>query len=189
MLVMALGQAGTGKSRLLRQLAWGRLASSTQCSILVHDPFKQWRGGEVFATCREARRAIAERRRLPRLTLVRADSADAVCRLAWDIGQITCVIDELDQVCSSKRWVSEAARQIVHYGRHREVDLFGSFRFTRNVNEDIPSRANYIFLMRHSGAALADLELLRRRLGAAYADTVTTLVDHECLVWSEAQAS
>lgn len=120
--------------------------------------------------------------------LIRRDSADAVCQLAWDIRNVTCVIDELDQICTAKRWTSDAARNLAHYGRHRGVDLFGAFRFTRNVNEDLPGLADFVFLLRHSAAALYDIRTLQQRFGHELASQTVQLRDHEAVVWSDARA-
>lgn len=196
MVILALGQVGSGKSRLLRMLTAGRLTRFPQCSAVVHDPNEQWQGGHPFGTVAEARAYIQKRGAVPRLLLVRRDSASRVCRLAWDIGSTTCVIDELDTVCSAKRWSDEekiseygkgAAYCLAHYGRHRQVDLFGSFRSTRNVNEDLPGRANYVFVMRHSAGARFDLLMLGQRFGESYAGEAVNLEDHECLVWTDKQ--
>lgn len=141
---------------------------------------------------------MAERKVQPRVTVIRADTADAVCRLAWDTGNTTCVIDELDAVCTAKRWSQEerldsvncgAARALAHYGRHRGVDLFGSFRFTRNVNEDLPALADFVFLLRHSAAAAYDIRTIRLRFGDAYADEVIAMAPHETLIWHDGVAT
>lgn len=194
MLVIALGDKGTGKSRAIRTLVAARLASSTLCSAVVHDPNEQWSGGAVFGTVAEVRAHIRAKGSIPRLVLVRRDTPHRVCRLAWDIGDTTCVVDELDTVCTAKAWSKKeeipefecgAARALAHYGRHRNVDLLGSFRFTRNVNEDIPGLADFVVLMRHSEGGLFDVRLLAQRFGEAYAEQVTQLDDHECIVWSK----
>ena len=114
--------------------------------------------------------------------LVRADTPDAVCGLAWDLRRITCVIDELDLCCSQKKWSSPMARELAHYGRHRQVDLFGSFRFTRNINEDLPALADFVFLLRHSAKARFDLLAIQQRFGADAARTVVMMPDHHAVV-------
>lgn len=186
MIVLALGQKGSGKSRLLRMLAAARLQRWQTSSVLVHDAQAQYEGGKAFERADDVRRYIQANGSRPRLMLVRQDDAANVCQLAWELGQVTCVIDELDLVCKAKVWESDAARSIAHYGRHRQVDLFGSFRFTRNINEDLPALADFIFLMRHSGAALYDLRTIRQRFGDAYAREVVNLQNHEAIVWHDA---
>lgn len=193
MLLFNLGDKGTGKSRLLRQLAWGRLERFPTCSVLVHDPNDQWAKGKAFTNAAAVRAHLKKHGTIPRLTLIKRDTPHRVARLAWDVGTTTCVIDELDTVCTTKSWSQEewidevecgAARALAHYGRHRGVDLWGGFRFTRNVNEDLPGLADFIFLFRHNDAAMADLELLRRRFNPAVADAVLEMEDHECIVWA-----
>ncbi len=194
MIVTAIGDKGTGKSRAVRQLVARRLEQwRTSCAV-VHDPAEQWRGGSVFATVAAVRAYLKAKGSLPRLVIVRQDSPHRVCRLAWDLGNLTCVIDEFDSVCTAKRWAKDewisqvncgAARALAHYGRHRGVDLMGGFRFTRNVNEDIPGLADYVLIMRHSPGALYDVRALAQRFGVDYSQAATQINDHECLVWGK----
>ncbi len=191
MIVINLGLPGTGKTRLSRQLAAGRLRRWPTCSVLVHDPAEQWRGGRAFNRADDVRAYIERTGKRPRLIRVRFDTASAVCKLAWDLGCITLVLDEMDTLCTNKAWSGEdevpefscgAGRAIVHYGRHRNVDLIGSFRSTRGVNEDIPGFARFIFVFRHDDKGMADVDLLRRRFGDDFAEAAVRLDDHECLV-------
>lgn len=144
----------------------------------------QWQGGTAYNLARDVEQAAATRT-LPRLCIVRQDSADNVCKTAWKLGTVTLVIDELDHVCTAKKWASPVAHDIAHYGRHRRVDLFGSFRSTRNVNEDFPLLADYVLLMHHSSAALYDVRTLGHRFGRENAEQTLTLPPHRGLIWSD----
>lgn len=151
---------------------------------VVHDPHAQWRA-QAFATVADVRAHLTERGSLPRLIAVRADEAENVASFAYELGTCTLVLDELDLACNGKSWAAPSVRQVVHYGRHRRVDLLGAFRFTRNVNEDLPSLADYVFVLRHSAAATYDLRTLEQRFGTTVAERATTIADHHCMIWRD----
>lgn len=151
--------------------------------MLVHDRENQWIGGEAFATVADVRKRLADRGSLPRLVRVTRDEAWRVCQLAMDLGTVTCIFDELDMLCSQKKWKHEIAHEAFHYGRHRQVDIWGAFRATRNVHEDIPLLVDFVFLFRHSPIATSDLIRVKQRWGEMVRDELVKMSDHECLIW------
>ncbi len=125
-------------------------------------------------------------RGVPRLTVVRRDDADKVCQLALKMKNVTTVIDELDMLCSGKHWRSEAAKQIVHYGRHDQIGLWGTFRRTQNISEDLVANAHAVFMFRHSEASPRDIDAIRDRFGERYAEVVQRLEHMQFVVWRDA---
>ena len=187
MIVLALGKKGSGKTALIRKLAYLRLRSGLTPLILYHDPGAQidHRRGALFTSVEDAEAYWRANKALPGLSVFRDVDVDELCLLAMQIKDVTLVIDELDRVCKGKHWESPAAKRIVHEGRHKRVDLFGTFRSTRNVNEDIIGQSDYIFLFRHGGGAYYDLQTVDLRLGPQWAQIARSLAPKHFAVWSD----
>jgi hypothetical protein len=187
MLVLALGKKGAGKTTLLRKLIFLRLGGPARPLVFWHDPQAQLNdaAGRVFNSVTEAR-AVAALGALPQLSIFRSVEIDDLAQFAIAVGSVTLVADELDRAFSGKAWKSDAVRKIVHEGRHLRVDLFGTFRSTRNVNEDLLGQADHVFLLRHTQAGYWDLQTLRQRFGDGVADAVQGLDVGQFLIWSDA---
>lgn len=157
-------------------------------SVLWHDPAAQITHPNALLvdTVSQGVERIRALKGLPRLVIVRRDTADNVARMALKLGRVTVVFDELDQVCRGKSWLSDAAREIVHYGRHSQIALLGCFRRTANVHEDILSQAHAAFIFRHSEASKPDCDALRGRFGDDVALAATQLEPMRFLVWRDA---
>jgi DNA helicase HerA-like ATPase len=116
------------------------------------------------------------------------DDPDELAQLACEVGACTLVLDELDRAAHNKEWRSPWVRRIVHEGRHYRVNLWGTFRRTQNVPEDIITQADRIYVFRHSAAALYDLRALER-LGPEYPSIATQLAVGQFVVWGDDDGS
>lgn len=182
--VVILGKKGTGKSSLLRRLVYQRLQGAPRHTVFFDDSGCQVRGGVVFTSAAQAAKHIAARG-VPRLAVFRGVDVDDIAQLALRVHDVTLVLDELDRACNGKAFSSEAVKRIVHYGRHERVDLWGTFRSTRNVSEDLLNAADRIFLLHHSAACYPDIDAIRRRFGPQIADAVTRLEPWRFVAWSD----
>lgn len=164
-----------------------RLRSGLKPLVLWHDPGAQIDAsrGALFTSVDAAEEYWRLNRGLPSLCVFRDIDVDELCVFAMKVRDVTLVIDELDRVCKGKHWESPAAKRIVHEGRHKRVDLFGTFRSTRNVNEDIIGQADYIFLFRHGQSAYYDLQTVDLRLGPQWAEVAKTLPIKRFAVWTD----
>lgn len=155
--------------------------------MLYHDPGGQidHSKGALFTDVGDAEAYWRANRALPSLSVFRDVDVDDLCAFAMTVRDVTLVIDELDRVCRGKHWESQAAKRIVHEGRHKRVDLFGTFRSTRNVNEDIIGQADHVFIFRHSGASYYDLQTVDLRLGPQWAGLAKNLPLKHFVVWSD----
>jgi len=153
--------------------------------IFYHDPGLQIAGGVVFNNVQTVRERIAAGKGLPRLSVFRGCDIDDVAQLAIDVHDVTLVADELDRACTEKRFISKAVKRIVHEGRHERVDLFGTFRSTRNVSEDLIGQSDFIFLHKHTSAAIHDLQTIRQRFGERYYRAVQKLQPMEFVLWAD----
>jgi len=152
--------------------------------VFWNDPACQIRGGTLFTSVAQARahfRAVGA----PRLSIFRGVDVNDLALLAREVHDVTLVLDEMDRACQGKRWIAEEVRHLVHEGRHERVDLFGTFRRTANVSEDLLSGSDFVFLFRHSEAAPYDLRTIRERFGEQYERAVKTLEPMRFVVWAD----
>lgn len=184
MIVLFLGKKGVGKTAAERKLIFRRLVERPRSIVFWNDPACQIRGGSVFTSVAQAREQIRARG-APRLSIFRGVDVEELAQLACDVHDVTLVVDEMDRACQGKRWTSEAVRHLVHEGRHERVDLFGTFRRTANISEDLMAQADYIFLFRHSEANPYDLRTVRDRFGERYENAVKTLEPGRFVVWAD----
>lgn len=189
MVVAVIGKKGSGKTALLRKLTYRVHASRPTPLIFWHDPNEQIRdaGARVFQSVAAARSYIERHQAVPSLSLFRGRGVDVdeLAQLALDVRDVVLVIDELDRACTAKKWKSPHVERIVHEGRHERVSLFGSFRRTANVHEDIVSQADYVFIFRHSLSNPWDLDNIKRRFGVRVADEVRRLPRHRFVIWED----
>lgn len=169
-IALSIGKKGSGKSALLRKLVWRVHQTHRSALTFYHDPQCQIRG-PVFTSTAQWRAS----KNIPPLSVFRSVEVEDLAQLARDVGDVTLVLDELDFVSNDKKWTAPTVKQLVHYGRHYRVSLFGGFRRTQNVPEDILSQADHIFLFKHEPRAIYDVRVIRDRFGQAYADAVTQL--------------
>lgn len=183
MVILSLGKKGSGKTALLRKLAYHRLRQ-TRSLIWWHDPGCQVKAGKIFESIEQARETFAKIG-VPRLCVFRDIDVEALASLAISVKDLTLVIDEMDLACSGKKWIAPSVERIVHYGRHLRCDLFGTFRSTRNVSEDLLNAVDYAFLFRHNAASEYDIHTIRRRFGISYSSAVTQLQPLQFVIWSD----
>ncbi|MCK4958714.1 MAG: hypothetical protein KAT00_04930 [Planctomycetes bacterium] len=148
-----------------------------------HDPGAQIAQGVVL-TVDEAR-VHWSAGSLPQFCVFRGEGVEAVAQLAVEVGDLTLCIDELDQACREKRWLSPTTQAITQYSRHYRVDLFGSFRATRNVSEDLLAQSDYVFLLRHNPSSIYDIRTIEARFGEHYANIVANLEPKHFVIWSD----
>lgn len=173
---IAVGNRGYGKTWQIRRRA-AELLQAGAAGVYAHDPWgaypeegleigakgdgwailptpDEWNGEPVCSFRRCEPEAVAD--------FVRRRPAPAVL-----------VVDELDLICRANRWNSEAARDIVHYGRHLKLSILGSARRFSNVHQDILSLADRIYLHRLTWDR--DLDRVEENWGAGVRDMVSQL--------------
>lgn len=184
MIVLSLGKKGVGKTALLRKLVHRRLEAHARAIVFWSDSGAQVRGGRLFTSIGDARAFIAAHG-APRLSIFRGVDVNAIAELAARVHDVTLVLDEMDRACQNKKWTAPAVRHLVHEGRHERVDLFGGFRRTANVSEDLLAMADHVFLFRHSEASPYDVQAVRMRFGDRYGDLVTQLEPMRFVHWAD----
>jgi hypothetical protein len=133
----------------------------------------------------ECRAHIARRGSIPPVNLFDGDDVEGICQLACAVKDVTVVLDEFDRATDGKKWTAPTARRIVHEGRHLRVGLWGTFRRTANVSEDLLTQADWVFLFRHSEMGNYDLRGLAQRLGDDYVRAIQSLEVGQFVAWRD----
>lgn len=133
----------------------------------------------------ECRAHIAAGGGLPPVNLFDGEDIEGICQLAVAIKDVTVVLDEFDRATDGKKWLSPTAKRIVHEGRHIRVGLWGTFRRTASVSEDLLTQADWVFLFRHSEFGTYDLRGLEQRLGADIVRTIQSLEVGQFVAWKD----
>jgi hypothetical protein len=182
-ITIALGKKGSGKSALLRKICSHALGQ--KAALFFHDPLAQISpaGGRIYTSAHQ----WARDPRPLHLSIFRDVDTETVARLALSVGDVTLVLDEMDEGFRDKRYASpdSALRRIIHYGRHHRVCLLGAFRRTPNVSEDLVSQCDRAFLFHTPSSCPHDLITIRQRFGEGVADAVQRLDFGQCLMWSD----
>jgi hypothetical protein len=117
--VLDVGQAGTGKTRIAREIA------SRFPRVLIMDPLEEY-SGTVFYTMNEVFDYFEARPNLERFTvcLRNSDEADAdfLFRLAWTLENVLVVVEEANIYMDPRRKFPSFLR-LVSQGRHRLCHL------------------------------------------------------------------
>lgn len=184
MILLTIGKKGAGKSTALRRLVYRRLLESPRSTVFWVDTGCQVKGGALFESIATARAHFASAG-VPRLCIYRGCDVEDVAALALELHDVTLVVDELDRACSGKTWRAPSVRRIVHEGRHERVDLWGSFRSTRNVHEDLVGQCDAALLFRQTEAGYYDLQTLKLRFGPAMAEAVQRLEPMHFVMWAD----
>ena len=78
------------------------------------------------------------------------EDVDWAARLAYALGNMTFVIDEVDLYTNSA-YLSEGIREIVHRGRHRDISLLIVSRQPNRIRPDITAQADHIYSFQAQG--------------------------------------
>lgn len=87
-------------------------------------------------------------------------------------GNITVVVDELDQACTATK-CPRALQILAHYNRHYNVALIGGIRRAANIPTDLRANVRTVFLGRLN--LPADADEIRKWFGRNVADETTLL--------------
>jgi len=117
--VLVVGQAGTGKTRVSKEIA------SRFSRVLILDPLGEY-SGTVFETMQQVFEYFESRGNLERFTVCLRNSdesdADFFFRLAWTLQNCLVVVEEAN-IYMDPRKRFPSFLQLVSRGRHRTVHL------------------------------------------------------------------
>jgi hypothetical protein len=198
-----IGLPKSGKTTEADQEIDRRLEGACELA-LIHDPWGADIGGkgytgELLWSVEELRkRKDFKSRRL----VFRAEKPTRIVRAALELGaiyqrRILVVVDEFDKLCAKgDRFVDDPPVQrgipledqprgptyeIMNYGRHHGVEMFGTSRRPANICPSARANAERIYLFRV--AEPADLDWIRDATDKATVERVKALRELEYLLW------
>lgn len=100
---------------------------------------------------------------------------DYLCGLVLAHGQLTLIIDEVDNFTTSQ-YLPMYFRRIVKYGRHRQIGLIAAARRPMEMNKLIRSQANRFVVFPMGGEDAKDLE---EYIGSSWKDVLNLSSSNE----------
>jgi hypothetical protein len=142
-IVLLVGRKGSGKT-------WkARLLAATYRRVVVIDPMAEFGGGAVGSGIDCVQWLWRRRQHRTWSCICRPTGdrdEDAIWRALGPDGWLcncAVVVDEVDRWCTPS-WTRAELRHLIHYGRHRRVDLIASARRIANCSRDLSSQADTI---------------------------------------------
>jgi len=133
------GGSGTGKSYLIKSII------SRDKRLMVFDPMEEYKG-QVVETI-PALVALVKKRRFRAIFRPSFECIDeqfaAFCKVAWAVGQLRLVAEELNTVTESSR-APAAWRNVTSRGRHRGLHIIGASQRPAGVDKDFIANATRV---------------------------------------------
>jgi hypothetical protein len=184
-IVCIFGKRGTGKTWLAFKLIRGKTR------LIIFDPLKQFQGGKEFTRVSEMTRyclesGFREEKKKPFVVILRPRQAreqfPLVARLAREVGSLCLLAEEISWAISPAK-MDPAIEELIRYGRHQDVELIGISRRPPEVNRDLTSNANEVYIFRTHEPR--DIAYFREVLGSEAADSLPNLPEFTPYLWSD----
>ena len=179
--VVILGKSGSGKSSLAKALV------RSIPRVLIFDPLDEYGAPHAIrdASPKELYAYIKTRRRfcvsyVPGKDLER--EFEFTCWIAYVVGNLTFVADELDQCCTSA-WSGPRFGKLLRRGRHQGVGLVSISRRPTEIPKDVTANSYRMIVFKSDENR--DLVYYRQRFGA-HAAMIPQLPVLTGLEWSDA---
>lgn len=184
MISVVLGRRGYGKTTYIKKELLPRAGGR----VLLFDTLGEY--GDVvssFTTLETFIAAVYQKQQtLFRLAFVPISedlnfAFSYFCRIAWALGDLTMVIDEVDIVTSPVS-VPEEFSKIIRYGRHRSISVIAASRRAAEVPRILTSQADEIVSFNQSEPN--DVDYLKKYVGADLAQQVYRLPKYSFVRWT-----
>jgi len=175
-IICIFGKRGSGKSTLAKKFLRGKKR------VIVFDPLGEY-DGERFENLGALLRHVRSRARFFAVFRPRDARAEFpwLARIAYEVGSLCLVAEEISWAISPAKMPVEI-ETLIRYGRHRDVELVGISRRPAEVNRDLTSNANEVYIFRTHEPR--DLEYFRKVIGSA-ADGLPNLPPYVPHVWKD----
>ena len=175
-IICIFGKRGSGKSTLAKKFLHGKPR------VIVFDALGEY-DGERFDNLGELLARIRNRARFSVVYRPRDARAEFpwLARIAYEVGSLCLVAEEISWAISPAKMPVEI-ETLIRYGRHRDVELIGISRRPAEVNRDLTSNANEIYIFRTHEPR--DVDYFRKVIGSA-ADGLPNLPPYTPHVWRD----
>ena len=102
----------------------------------------------------------------------------------FEVGNLTFVVEEIPML-SKPQWVPEEFDNIIRLGRHRGINMLYTAQRLGECPRRLTAATDIFILFRHTEPR--DLDHIAERCGPEVAELVTTLGDHEFIVFEVAR--
>jgi ABC-type phosphate/phosphonate transport system ATPase subunit len=175
--ILILGQRGSGKSYLARHLI------QEIKRLIIYDTLGEYDTGinvenlnefkEFFLKTYQGDFKICYQPVKPQ------DDFEAVCDIAYECGDLTFLVEEIDTFCSAQD-ISENFANIIQRGRHKNITLIGVSQRPFGIPRLVTSQAKVIYSFIHREPR--DLDYLKAYIGDE-AEKIKDLKPYEFLKW------
>jgi len=175
--IIIFGQRGSGKSYLAKKLVEG------ENRLILYDTLGEYDNGVALFNVADFRSFFLEHYRGDFRCIYNPlqpeKEFDAICEYAFDAGDLTFLVEELDVFCSANA-VSPAFANIIQRGRHSDISFIGVSQRPFGINRIITAQAKIIYSFKQREPR--DIDYLCSFMGDE-ANIVSELNQYEFMRW------
>lgn len=179
-IITVLGKKGHGKTTLIKN----RLIPRYDKPIFILDSNGEYSQGLIFRDSKDFHLYLIQGKTNPcGVYILRPkypEDSENFFKIAYAIGNLTLIIDEVDKYCSP-HYISPEFRAIINYGRHSAINVIAAARRAARVNSDLLSQSDYLVSFRQTGKN--DLDAFRKIYDGI--DGVITLNRYKYLIFGD----
>ncbi|PAF49852.1 hypothetical protein BKH41_00690 [Helicobacter sp. 12S02232-10] len=105
---------------------------------------------------------------------------EELCITAYKCSKISLFIDEVDFYCGASLSKKSAFYDIIHTGRHQEIDLYTASRRPANISRDLTSQTDIFYLTMTTENR--DFDYIKQAFGEDVSDKIKTIKPFHFLV-------
>ncbi len=177
---LIFGKRGCGKTKLAQSLI------APQPRVIVYDTLGEYTDG-VLIDQQETLglfwlKVYRHQFRIVYQPLDPEGEFDWCCRLVWECGHVTFLVEELDRY-AKPLGMSLALKEIVQRGRHREIELIGVTQRAANIDRLITSQAKEMFIFNTTEPR--DIDYFKDTIGSDVTELLADLKEFEFVRWRD----
>ncbi|DAB27339.1 MAG: hypothetical protein A2513_04405 [Sulfurimonas sp. RIFOXYD12_FULL_33_39] len=111
------------------------------------------------------------------------ESFEELAALVYKMKKISFLVDEIDMFAPPTMTRKASFYQIIHYGRHNEIDIFTTSRRSANISRNLTSQTDVVFFSRVREPN--DKKYIAQYIGKEYVQTAENLQKFHFLMIDE----